>query len=227
MRYSTPWIDYNCRIGGVYMRKLLVLVSVVSILVALVQLPRLRSCEDPLADVILAGEMTVLPAVLEYPGGVDLQLRLAQWYNLNLRSDEPEPGFRDAYPELLRAVGGGLGYIVLGNGMLTYPVFHEQTVEGTGFVHDSYSSFPVNGSNECTVLWFSVDADNQETFRERFALMPGDCLKLYILDQEFTYTVLEEADVKECASVLKLIFPLTDGQNLTICCQCMKSDTYY
>ena len=48
-----------------------------------------------------------------------------------------------------------------------------------------------------------------------------------ILDQEFTYTVLEEADVKECASVLKLIFPLTDGQNLTICCQCMKSDTYY
>ena len=208
------------------MRKMIVWISVALILILLLQFPVWRSEEEFLPGSILAGESMMLPESLEYPGGEDLQLRLARWYNLNLCSDLPDAGFRDAYPVLLQSDTGCMGYLVLANGRLTYPFFQEQSTAEIGFVHDSLSSYPISTRGERTVLWWCGNSDSPESVLELFGLMPGDCVMLYILDRELTYIVLPEGEKQDDASRLELVFPLEDGETAVIYCKCLESAFY-
>lgn len=113
----------------------------------------------------------------------ELQRDLARWYNVNLRSEMPEPGFEGAYSSILYYDGGIMGYAEFPAQNRILPIFHDGAE--AGLVHDSRSSFPIGGSGNQTVL----------RCMESIQLSPEEQIVIHILGERLTYQVeLESRD---------------------------------
>ena len=183
-----------------------------------------KKADAPYAAAVTAGAAAVRAEELTYPGGTGLQVRLARWYNLNLAEGQPEVRYQDAYPTLLRSDGGCMGYVVLGDGDLTYPLLHDGTDGLYCFAHDSGTAIPVSHRGERTVLRWQGTAGGESTAGEAFSLKPGSYVTLFLLDRKLTYAVTDSG-TDDGASCLELVFPLERGNVEVIVCKCIQMDT--
>lgn len=81
----------------------------------------------------------------------DLQRNLAKWYNRNLASSEPEPGFETAYREILWYTDGIMGILQLSGQSI--PIYHQgKSGAVPGATHLQDSAFPIGGRGNHSVL---------------------------------------------------------------------------
>lgn len=139
-----------------------------------------------------------VPEALKQQAGYDaLQWKLAQWYNLNLKSDWQEPGFADAYGDILNLHEGAMGYISVPSKGIQLPICH-----GTGKAdsagHIRFTDFPIGGAGTHCALTGA------------FSLDTGDCFYIHLLGQVRPYRVSETITVSDDG----LAFPVEEGQEL-------------
>lgn len=119
------------------------------------------------------------------PQTLKLQRNLAQWYNLNLISAQPEAGYADAYDTILDLAGHAMGYIEIPAMDICLPIYHgvgeEALANGVG--HLSQSAFPIGGTGNHTVL---VGGDGLGGLEK---LTEGDVFHISILGERITYSV--------------------------------------
>lgn len=106
-----------------------------------------------------------------------LQRKLAMWYNANLISEFPEPGFRQAYNRILYYEQGMMGYLEIPSQGISLPIFHDGGAGG--FIHDAASAFPIGGRGNHTVL----------TCADPIELNAGDVIRIHVLGEALTYQV--------------------------------------
>lgn len=109
-----------------------------------------------------------------------LQLNLARWYNVNLRSQCPDAEFEACYNSILYFENGLVGYLELVNERQMFPISH-RIGEGIFYLSPD-SAFPVGGTGDCTVL--CID--------QSISLRDGDSFILHILDNTYVYQIGEE-----------------------------------
>lgn len=114
---------------------------------------------------------------------LELQRRLVRWYGINLRSRQPEPGFREAYDSILAGPGGIMGWVEFNEA--TLPLFHEGSV-GEGFLHQLDTPFPT-GEYGTAVLRLS--GDQTGLWAAWLAPKTGDSFRIHILDTVVTYRI--------------------------------------
>lgn len=114
-----------------------------------------------------------------------LQRNLAQWYNLNLLSAQPETGYADAYDTILDLAGHAMGYIEIPAMDLCLPIYHGvgEDALANGVGHLPQSAFPIGGTGNHTVL---VSGDGLGGLEE---LNEGDVFHIFILGDRVTYSV--------------------------------------
>lgn len=91
-----------------------------------------------------------------------LQWDLARWYNVNLHSENPEPGFRESYSQVLAVRDSVMGYVEFPRQGITLPIYHEGAEAGVS--HDAESDFPVGGHGNRAVLtcWEPLRLEKEE-----------------------------------------------------------------
>lgn len=125
-------------------------------------------------------------SVFEYTGAeritvtddatLTLQENLARWYNVNL-AEELEPGFMDAYDQILFFSDGVMGSLEC-CGRWELPIYHGESEKGVG--HDPNSAFPVGGEGNHSVLYLPAD----------FGLEVGDLVTIHILNASLDYEII-------------------------------------
>lgn len=116
---------------------------------------------------------------------LEMQTRLARWYNLNLRSGSPEPGFSEAYGNILAGPGGMMGWLEFPNREAVLPLFHESG-SGEGFCHQKNTPFPI-GDDGTTVL--RLNSRQPVLWAGWLAPEPGQVFRIHILDRVLTYRI--------------------------------------
>ena len=117
------------------------------------------------------------PNVMISAETVDLQRKLAMWYNLNIRSDNPDPGFEESYNRILYLEDGLMGYVALSNQEGWIPIYHDHREDG--FYLDPKFGFPIGGFGNCAKLHIQENLDMQF----------GDLISVFVLNECLTYQV--------------------------------------
>ena len=143
---------------------------------------------------------------------LELQRRLVRWYNLNLRSDQPEPGFREGYDSILAGPGGLMGWVEFPDTGAVLPLFHDGCA-GEGFLHQKDSPFPT-GEGGTSVLRLS--SSQQALWSAWLTREPGQLFRVHILDLVVTYRIRSpEPGMITTDDCCILIFSV-DGEDLTV-----------
>lgn len=111
-----------------------------------------------------------------------LQWNLARWYNLNLHTENPDPGFREAYRDILAMDGDVMGYAEFPAREITLPICHDGADHG--LVHSAQSDLPIGGMGNHTVL----------ICREPLRLQQGEEIVICILGQRLRYRMGEGSE---------------------------------
>lgn len=142
----------------------------------------LTGCQAPEAEppgLIAEAELAVLEAeVTEGEASLALQENLALWYNLNLLQTR-EPGFRQAYEQILFYSDGVMGSLEIPSRSVHLPIYHGVD-GGSGFGHDPDTAFPTGGTGNHPVLVTAED----------ISLAVGDRFVIHILGRELCYQVV-------------------------------------
>lgn len=137
-----------------------------------------------------------VPEKLTLQTGYDeQQWKLARWYNLNLKSDWQEPGFADAYEDILNLHGDAMGYISVPAKGIRLPICHGAG-EGDHAGHIRTTAFPIGGEGTHSAL------------TGPFSLDEGDFFYIHILGQVRPYRVAETMTVPGDG----LAFPIQDRE---------------
>jgi len=126
-----------------------------------------------------------------------LQRNLAKWYNRNLHTSEPEPGFETAYREILWYTDGIMGFLQFpGQAM---PIYHQGTSGAVpGASHQRESELPIGGRGNHSILVLPGELDPG-------LISENLTVAIFCLGRTLVYRV-EEPDTPE-ADLLTLIFP--------------------
>lgn len=138
-----------------------------------------------------------VPEILKQQGYDDLQWKLASWYNLNLKSDWQEPGFQNAYGDILNLHEHAMGYITVPSKGFALPICHG-VGEGNCAGHIPTTAFPIGGMGTHSAL------------TGNFPLDPGDCFYVHILGQVRPYRVSEAVTIPDEG----LAFPVQENEEL-------------
>lgn len=219
---STPPMDYNCRIGGVFMKKLLFILAASVFLGAVLFIPAQGQRAENFREIAVAGNMEAANLQVRYAGGTAFQRRLAGWYNLNLSSQNPDAGFREAYLSVLSSEDGVMGYILLPEGKLAFPILHEgEEHKAYCFFHQSASAFPLGRPEERTVLlWQTAEAEPDELV-DFLGLYPGSRFEILMLDCKIPYEVQSVSTDAAEDSACCLVFLDEDGSRVVVSCRCI------
>lgn len=117
-------------------------------------------------------EMEKMPAAT-----IEMQKKLARWYNGNLRSAHPDVGFERSYDSILFFEDGMLGYVEIPGQTLSIPIYHN--IREDGFFQNPYSAFPTGGEGNQTKL----HTDRKIVLRE------GELFYIHILQDVLAYQV--------------------------------------
>lgn len=140
----------------------------------------------------------LVPEILKQQAVFDeMQWDLARWYNLNLTSDWQEPGFEDAYEEILALHEDAMGYITVPSEGLALPICHGAGKDGSAG-HIRTTALPIGGLGTHCALTGT------------FSLDTGDCFYIHILGQVRPYQVCETRIVPGEG----LAFPVEENREL-------------
>lgn len=135
------------------------------------------------------------------------QRKLASWYNLNLTSVHKDPGYSDAYWDILDLSGNAMGYISVPSQGICVPIFHGAEAAGEGAGHLQQTAFPLGAEN------------THGAMQVPFSLEEGDYFYLHLLQQSWAYQVGEAGlrateDIsfapREGEALCTLVMPLGD-----------------
>lgn len=127
---------------------------------------------------------------------LELQRNLAQWYNLNLISAQPEEGYTGAYDSILSFANHMMGYIEIPGIDVYLPIYHgvSDEVLAKGVGHLPQSAFPVGGTGNHTALVGHTGLPSAKLFSDLTELTAGDAFYIHILGETLMYQV-EEIEV--------------------------------
>ena len=115
------------------------------------------------------------PSIKISAEAAELQRKLAMWYNLNIRSDNPDPGFEGSYNRILYLEDGLIGYVRLYNSEGWIPIYHDE--RNYSFYLDPKFGFPIGGFGNCVKLHI----------QENLGLQAGDLISVFVLNECLTY----------------------------------------
>ncbi len=118
-----------------------------------------------------------------------LHRNTAQWYNLNLQTDVPEPGFENSYESILSFSGQVMGVLEIPEIGVYTAIYHgtgEFALEN-GVGHLASTAFPIGGMGNHTVLV----GQGRRALDYLDALSSGDRFYIHILGETLTYEVQE------------------------------------
>lgn len=143
----------------------------------------LAGCQQPAEPVscVAETELERLESELtkETVDMLELQEKLAMWYNLNLL-EVHDADFREAYNAILFYTDGVMGSLEIPSQQIHLPIYHG-TDAGKGVGHDPETAFPVGGTGNHPVLIMGNDSC-------RMAV--GERFVIHILGQTLTYQVV-------------------------------------
>ena len=130
---------------------------------------------------------------------LERQLDLAKWYNWNLKAAAPEPGFEQAYSQILNYQEGVMALLILPGEVL--PIYHQGN-SGTisGAEHCFGTSLPIGGRGNCCVLQLPETMDPAE-------LPQGDPAVVFCLGRSLFYREIQEDSAEEGMDLLILAAP--------------------
>lgn len=121
------------------------------------------------------------------------QQNLAMWYNLNLVAEDPEPGYEEAYDQILCCMGEVMGCLEIPALDLLLPIYHEaESLPAEAVAHDADSAFPIGGIGNRSVL--TGESEDGGAFSDLTELQAGDLFYIHILGRKLEYCV-ERIDV--------------------------------
>ncbi len=124
---------------------------------------------------------------------LQLQRKLAQWYNLNLTSGQPEEGFEEAYGSILSFANQVMGSVEIPKIGVDLPIYHgvEEDVLSKGIGHMASSAFPIGGEGNHSVLVGHTGLPSGRFFDDLTELAVGDLFYVHILQETLCYQVEE------------------------------------
>lgn len=124
---------------------------------------------------------------------LQLQRSLAQWYNLNLISGQPEEGFEKSYDDILCYANRMMGSIEIPGIGVNLPIYHgvSEEVLSKGIGHMPSSAFPIGGEGNHAALVGHTGLPSGKFFDDLTDLEAGDLFYIHILDETLAYRVEE------------------------------------
>ena len=178
------------------MKKLLIILVLGLFIVGslgVVAMERLRAYTEPNPVAVRLED-----AALDWES-LDRHRDLARWYNLNLASADPEPGFAGAYENILDLGEGAMGILCVPSMGIRIPIYHgaeEAREDGAG--HLAGTPFPLAADRDHSAL------------RVPFFLEEGDYFYIHCLDTIAAYQV----ESRELQSGRELAFSGREGDSL-------------
>lgn len=146
------------------------------------------------------GQSTVPDLLVRQTVYDEQQHKLAQWYNLNLTSQWQEPGFEEAYWDILDLQGSAMGYVTIPSQGIRVPICHGAGEKNTAG-HIRTTAFPIGGLGTHSALTGD------------FSLEEADCFYIHILGQVRPYRVTETVTLRNG----EVTFPVqTDAELCTL-----------
>ena len=198
--FSTSPLVYNgACIGGIILKRMLFAVGLAVFLGCTVTLLWME-WENPSAFAGAEHVVAQLKRQPQEPVALGMQRNLARWYNLNLYSAIQDPGFRDAYWDILDLSGHAMGYLSIPSLGLNMPIYHGtgEEISESGSGHVSSTAFPLGQAGEHTAITVPVPVEE------------GTYFYIHILQEVLAYQVTEtEYAQRETAD-----YPVSEEESL-------------
>lgn len=189
--FSTSPLVYNgAYIGGIILKRMLFAVGLAVFLGCTMTLFWVELI-NPAAFVGAEHVVAQLKRQPQEPVSLGMQRNLARWYNLNLCAAIQDPGFREAYWDILDLSDHAMGYLSIPSLGLRMPIYHGtgEAVSEKGSGHVQATPFPLGEPGEHTAITVPVPVKE------------GTYFYIHILQDVLAYQVTETEFVQwEAAS---------------------------